>query len=278
MRGGGDVKDLIQRAEVLIEALPYIRRFRGKTIVIKYGGHAMLSDDLRLSFAEDVVLLDLVGMNPVIVHGGGPQITELIGKLGLKSKFVRGMRVTDEATMEAAEMVLQRINKDIVAMISRHGGRAVGLSGKDGDLIVSRKMRVVVRDDSGRKSTLDIGLVGEVDTINPDVITTLEAANFIPVIAPTGVGRDGQTYNINADVAAGEIAGALKAAKLILLTDVEGVKDEKGKLVSMLEAERAKKMIACGSIGEGMIPKVECCMEALADGIGAAHIIDGRVR
>jgi acetylglutamate kinase len=214
MRGGGDVKDLIQRAEVLIEALPYIRRFRGKTIVIKYGGHAMLSEDLRLSFVEDVVLLDLVGMNPVIVHGGGPQITELIGKLGLKSKFVRGMRVTDEATMEAAEMVLQRINKDIVALISRHGGRAVGLSGKDGDLIVSRKMRVVVRDDNGRKSTLDIGLVGEVDAINPDVITTLEAANFIPVIAPTGVGRDGQTYNINADVAAGEIACSRRSMPL----------------------------------------------------------------
>jgi acetylglutamate kinase len=278
MRGGGDVKDLIQRAEVLIEALPYIRRFRGKTIVIKYGGHAMLSEDLRLSFAEDVVLLDLVGMNPVIVHGGGPQITELIGKLGLKSKFVRGMRVTDEATMEAAEMVLQRINKDIVALISRHGGRAVGLSGKDGDLIVSRKMRVVVRDDNGRKSTLDIGLVGEVDAINPDVIATLEAANFIPVIAPTGVGRDGQTYNINADVAAGEIAAALKAEKLILLSDVEGVKDRDGRLISTLDAPEARRMIARDVIHEGMIPKVECCIDALQKGVAKTHIIDGRVR
>jgi acetylglutamate kinase len=278
MRGGGDVKDLIQRAEVLIEALPYIRRFRGKTIVIKYGGHAMLSEDLRLSFAEDVVLLDLVGMNPVIVHGGGPQITELIGKLGLKSKFVRGMRVTDEATMEAAEMVLQRINKDIVAMISRQGGRAVGLSGKDVDLIVSRKMRVVVRDDNGRKSTLDIGLVGEVDAINPDVIATLEAANFIPVIAPTGVGRDGQTYNINADVAAGEIAAALKAEKLILLSDVEGVKDRDGRLISTLDAPEARRMIARDVIHEGMIPKVECCIDALQKGVAKTHIIDGRVR
>jgi acetylglutamate kinase len=278
LRGGGDVKDLIQRAEVLIEALPYIRRFRGKTIVIKYGGHAMASEDLRLSFAEDVVLLDLVGMNPVIVHGGGPQITELIGKLGLKSKFVRGMRVTDEATMEAAEMVLQRINKDIVAMISRQGGRAVGLSGKDGDLIVSRKMRVVVRDDNGRKSTLDIGLVGEVDAINPDVIRTLEAANFIPVIAPTGVGRDGQTYNINADVAAGEIAAALKAEKLILLSDVEGVKDREGRLISTLDALEARKMIARDVIHEGMIPKVECCIDALQKGVAKTHIIDGRVR
>ncbi len=272
------MKDLIQRAEVLIEALPYIRRFHGKTIVIKYGGHAMESEELRLSFAEDVVLLDLVGMNPVIVHGGGPQITELIGKLGLKSKFVRGMRVTDEATMEAAEMVLQRINKDIVAMISRQGGRAVGLSGKDGDLIVSRKMRMVVRDEHGRKSSLDIGLVGEVDQINPDIIRTLEAANFIPVIAPTGVGRDGQTYNINADVAAGEIAAALKAEKLILLSDVEGVKDREGRLISTLDAAEARKLIARDVIHEGMIPKVECCIDALQKGVAKTHIIDGRVR
>jgi len=275
---GGEVKDLIQRTEVLIEALPYIRRFRGKTIVIKYGGHAMSTEELRASFAEDVVLLDLVGMNPVIVHGGGPQITELIGKLGLKSKFVRGMRVTDEATMEAAEMVLQRINKDLVAMISRHGGRAVGLSGKDGDLIMSRKMRMVVRDDSGRKSKLDIGLVGEVDRIHPDVIRTLEAANFIPVIAPTGVGRDGQTYNINADVAAGEIAAALKAEKLILLSDVEGVKDREGRLLSTLDAAEARRLIARNVIHEGMIPKVECCIDALQKGVAKTHIIDGRVR
>jgi acetylglutamate kinase len=275
---GGEVKDITQRAEVLIEALPYIRRFRGKTIVVKYGGHAMSTEELRASFAEDMVLLDLVGMNPVIVHGGGPQITELIGKLGLKSKFVRGMRVTDEATMEAAEMVLQRINKDLVAMISRHGGRAVGLSGKDGDLIMSRKMHMVVRDDNGRKSKLDIGLVGEVDRINPDVIRTLEANNFIPVIAPTGVGRDGQTYNINADVAAGEIAAALKAEKLILLSDVEGVKDREGRLISTLDAAEARKLIARDVIHEGMIPKVECCIDALRDGVAKTHIIDGRVR
>ena len=272
------MKDITQRAEVLIEALPYIRRFRGKTIVVKYGGHAMSTEELRSSFAEDMVLLDLVGMNPVIVHGGGPQITELIGKLGLKSKFVRGMRVTDEATMEAAEMVLQRINKDLVAMISRHGGRAVGLSGKDGDLIMSRKMHMVVRDDNGRKSKLDIGLVGEVDRINPDVIRTLEANNFIPVIAPTGVGRDGQTYNINADVAAGEIAAALKAEKLILLSDVEGVKDREGRLISTLDAAEARKLIARDVIHEGMIPKVECCIDALQKGVAKTHIIDGRVR
>ena len=263
---------------MLIEALPYIRRFHGKTMVIKYGGHAMESEDLRLSFAEDIVLLDLVGMNPVIVHGGGPQITELIGKLGLKSKFVRGMRVTDEATMEAAEMVLQRINKDIVAMISRQGGRAVGLSGKDGNLIMSKKMRMVVRDEQGRKSSLDIGLVGEVDSINPDIIRTLEAAKFIPVIAPTGVGRDGQTYNINADVVAGEIAAALKAEKLILLSDVEGVKDREGHLISTLDAAEARRLIARDVIHEGMIPKVECCIDALNKGVAKTHILDGRVR
>jgi len=180
--------------------------------------------------------------------------------------------------MEGAEMVLKCINKDIVAMISRHGGRAVGLSGKDGDLIVSRKMRVVVRDDNGRKSTLDIGLVGEVDAINPDVITTLEAANFIPVIAPTGVGRDGQTYNINADVAAGEMAAGLKAEKLILLSDVEGVKDREGRLLSTLDAPEARRMIARDVIHEGMIPKVECCIDALQKGVAKTHIIDGRVR
>jgi len=273
-----EVKGPPQRAEVLIEALPYIRRFRGKTIVIKYGGHAMQSEELRASFAEDVVLLDLVGMNPVIVHGGGPQITELIDKLGLKSSFVRGMRVTDAPTMEAAEMVLQRINKDIVSMISRHGGRAVGLSGKDGDLIVSRKMRMVVKDENGRRNTVDIGLVGEVDQINPDIIRTLEDANFIPVIAPTGVGRDGQTYNINADVAAGEIAAALKAEKLILLSDVDGVTDRDGRLISALDETEARRLVARNVIHEGMIPKVECCIDALQKGVAKTHIIDGRVR
>ena len=272
------MKDLIERAETLIEALPYIRRFRGKTMVIKFGGHAMQSEELRAAFAEDVVLLDLVGMNPVVVHGGGPQITELIGRLGLKSRFVRGMRVTDAATMEAAEMVLQRINKDIVSLISRHGGRAVGLSGKDGDLIVSRKMRVVVKDPDGKRNRVDIGLVGEVAQINPDVIRTLEAANFIPVIAPTGVGRDGRTYNINADVAAGRIAAALKAEKLILLSDVEGVKDRDGRLIPTLDAGEVRRLIARGTIQDGMIPKVECCIDALQGGVAKTHILDGRVR
>jgi acetylglutamate kinase len=272
------VQDIFQRAEVLIEALPFIRRFRGKTVVIKYGGHAMQTDELRQGFAQDVVLLDLVGINPVVVHGGGPQITELIGKLGLKSRFVRGMRVTDSATMDAAEMVLAKINKEIVALISRQGGSAVGLSGKDGDLIVSRKMRMVVRDERGRKSRVDIGLVGEVAQVNPQILRTLENDNFIPVVAPIGVGRDGQTYNINADIAAAQIAAALKAEKLILLSDVEGVKDRDGRLISTLDAAEARRMIARGTIQEGMIPKVECCMDALAKGVAKTHILDGRVR
>jgi acetylglutamate kinase len=272
------VQDPIDRAQVLAEALPYIRRFRAKTFVIKYGGHAMMAPELRESFAQDVVLLQAVGINPIVVHGGGPQINQLIEKLGLKSQFVRGMRVTDQPTMDAVEMVLQKLNKEIVALISRQGGRAVGLSGKDGDLIVSRQMKMVVKGDNGKPTAVDIGLVGEVAEINPAVLETLKEAGFIPIIAPIGHGRDGATYNINADVAAGELAGALKAEKLILLTDVEGVEDENKRLVPVLAAAQAKKMIARGAIGEGMIPKVECCIAALRAGAGAAHVIDGRIR
>ncbi len=272
------MQDLIDKAHVLIEALPYIQRFRGKTFVIKYGGHAMLTPELRAGFAEDVILLQAVGVNVIVAHGGGPQITELIGKLGLKSNFVRGMRVTDAATMDAAEMVLQKINKEIAALISRKGGRAVGLSGKDGDLLVARKLKMVVKDGAGRSTSVDIGLVGEIAEVNPAVLATLREAGFIPVIAPVGHSRAGDTYNINADLAAGEIAGALKAEKLILLTDVEGVKDASGALIPSLDAARARKLIASGAIGEGMIPKVECCLKALAAGVGRAHVIDGRLR
>ncbi len=272
------MKDLLERAQILAEALPYIQRFRGKTFVIKYGGHAMLTPELRESFAQDIVLLESVGIKAVVVHGGGPQITELIEKLGLKSSFVRGMRVTDEATMDAAEMVLQKINKEIVALIWRQGGRAVGLSGKDGDLMVARKLLVEVKSDNGKKTKADIGLVGEIDEVNPAGLRALEEAGFIPVVAPVGVGRDGMTYNVNADVAAGAIAGALNAEKLILLTDVEGVKNAAGELLRLLDAAQARKMIASGAIGAGMIPKVECCLDALRAGAVSAHVIDGRVR
>jgi acetylglutamate kinase len=270
------VQDPVARASVLIEALPYIQRFRGRTFVIKYGGHAMEKAELRDGFAQDIVLLKAVGINPVVVHGGGPQISQLIERLGLKSSFVRGMRVTDAATMEAVEMVLQRLNKEIVALISRNGGRAVGLSGKDADLIVARKLEMTLKDESGAAAKVDIGLVGEVAEVNPQVLRTLESADFIPVIAPVGHSRDGQTYNINADVAAGEIAAALAAEKLILLTDVEGVKDNEGRLLSTLTAQQASKLIASGAISDGMIPKVECCVAALKGGVAKTHVIDGR--
>jgi acetylglutamate kinase len=271
------VKDLIERAQILAEALPYIQRFRGRTFVVKYGGHAMLTAELRESFAQDIVLLESVGIKAVVVHGGGPQITDLIARLGLRSSFVRGMRVTDEATMDAAEMVLQKINKEIVALIWRHGGRAVGLSGKDGDLLVARKMLPAVKGSDGSVEHVDIGLVGEVTHVVPTGLQALEQAGFIPVIAPIGVGQDGGTYNLNADVAAGAIAGALKAEKLILLTDVEGVKDRQGRLLRTLDAALAREMIDSGAIGEGMIPKVECCLDALREGALNAHVIDGRV-
>lgn len=268
--------ELIERARVLAEALPFIQRFRGKTFVIKYGGHAMLTPALRESFARDVVLLESVGIRVVVVHGGGPQITELINRLGLKASFVRGMRVTDEATMDAAEMVLQKINKEIVQLLWRCGGRAVGLSGKDGDLMVAHKMLMTV-SQNGRFEEVDLGLVGEVEQVNSEVLTSFQQAGFIPVVAPVGAGNDDLSYNVNADVAAGALAGALKAAKLILLTDVEGVKSE-GQLLHTLNAAQARQLIESGTIGEGMIPKVECCLDALRDGVGATHIIDGRVQ
>lgn len=269
--------EMNNRTEVLIDALPFIQRFRGKTFVIKYGGHAMSSVNLIESFARDVVLLESVGINPVVVHGGGPQISEMIAKMGLQSRFVRGMRITDDATMELVEMVLQRINKQIVATISRQGGRAVGLSGKDGDLLLARKMLVPLRGENGKSSPVDVGLVGEVVAVKQDVIRTLDGADFIPVIAPVGFDRAGRTYNINADVAAGKLAAALKAEKLILMTDVEGIKGRDGGLIATLAVAQARKLVANGVIGEGMIPKVECCIDALHDGVAKTHIIDGRL-
>jgi acetylglutamate kinase len=257
----------VEKADVLLEALPYIRRFAGKVLVIKYGGHAMEDNELKDSFAQDVTLLKYVGMHPVIVHGGGPQIDAALKAQGVTSRFVRGMRVTDEPTMEVVEQVLVgKINTEIVALLNRHGGRAVGLSGKDGELIVARK----------RAAGTDLGLVGEVMGVNPRVIEALEG--FIPVIAPTAASADGQTYNINADVVAGKVAEALRAEKLILLTDVEGVKGRDGILQDTLPADLAQDLITEGTIASGMIPKVECCIEALRGGVKQAHVIDGRVR
>ena len=257
----------VEKADVLLEALPYIRRFAGKVMVVKYGGHAMENEELKDSFAQDVALLKYVGMRPVIVHGGGPQIDAALKAQGVSSRFVRGMRVTDAATMDVVEQVLVgKINKQIVALLNRHGGRAVGLSGKDGELVVARK----------RPGADDLGLVGDVVGVNPRVIDALEG--FVPVIAPTAAGADGQTYNINADVVAGKIAEALRAEKLILLTDVEGVRAHDGSLLDTLAADTAVDLIADGSIAGGMIPKVECCVEALRGGVKQAHVIDGRVR
>jgi acetylglutamate kinase len=257
----------VEKADVLLEALPYIRRFAGTILVIKYGGSAMESDELKHSFAEDVALLKYVGMHPVIVHGGGPQIDAALAARGIEPRFVRGLRVTDEATMTVVEQVLVgQSNKEIVALVNRHGRRAVGLSGKDGELVIAVR----------RGGPDDLGLVGDVRRVNPGVIQSLDG--FIPVIAPTAADEQGQTYNINADVVAGRVAEALGAEKLILLTDVEGVKGRDGTLVATLTVGEAEALLADGTIAAGMIPKVECCIQALAGGVNQAHVIDGRVR
>jgi acetylglutamate kinase len=263
-----------RRAEILMEALPYIREFRGKTVVIKYGGSAMEQTDLKRSFALDVILLHFVGINPVIVHGGGPQIGALMKRLGKEPKFVGGMRVTDGETVEIVEMVLVgKINKEIVGLINYHGGKAVGLSGKDGTLLRAR--RRLHRLASGEE--VDIGLVGEVETVNAEPIRLLEDHGFIPVIAPVGVGIGGETYNINADLVAGEIAAALGAEKLIHLTDVQGILGDDGRLVTTLSRKEAERLMDEAVIDGGMLPKVESSVRALRGGTAKAHIIDGRV-
>lgn len=272
-----NVAELIARADTLLEALPYIRRYAGTTMVIKYGGHAMTDDALRASFAQDIVLLKYVGINPVIVHGGGPQINRVLDMLGIEPQFVRGMRVTDPQTMDVVEMVLGKITNEIVTLIQRQGGRAVGLSGKDGELIRARKLTVTT-EESGRRTKVDIGLVGEVQAINPAVIEALDRADFIPVIAPIGVGEDGKSYNINADLVAGELATALQAEKLILLTDVEGIRGADGQVLSTIDVEQAQELVRSKVIDGGMIPKVECCIDALRRGTKKTHIVDGRVR
>jgi len=268
------MEQIVRRAETLIEALPYIRAFQGKTLVIKYGGAAMEQADLKEQFAKDVLLLRLVGIRPVIVHGGGPQIGALMKRLGKEPRFVGGMRVTDEETMEIVEMVLVgKINKEIVGLINLHGGRAVGLSGKDGSLIRAHKRLHRTADGT----MADIGLVGEVDAVNPELIRLLEEDGFIPVIAPVGVGSGGETYNINADLVAGDVAAALGAEKLIHLTDVQGINGGDGRHISTLTKQEAERLIKAGVIDGGMLPKVESSLRALAGGAQKAHIIDGRV-
>lgn len=271
--------DHLETASILMEALPYIRRFYHQTMVIKYGGHAMVDEKLKTSFAKSVVLMKYIGLNPVVVHGGGPQIKSVLDKMNITSQFVQGVRVTDSETLDVVEMVLGgKINKEIVHLINREGGKAIGLSGKDGQLLLAQKMKLFKsRGPDDPPELIDIGMVGEVVEVNTEIITTLEEHHFIPVIAPIGVGRGGRTYNINADLVAGKVAAALKAQKLILLTDVEGVKDKEGRLISTLDRKDIPRLIEDGTISGGMIPKVNCCLEALAAGVGKAHIIDGRV-
>ena len=264
------------KAQILAEALPYIQRFHGKTIVVKYGGNAMTDEKLKEGFARDVVLLKVVGMNPVIVHGGGPQIDELLRRVGKKGEFIQGMRVTDAETMDVVEMVLGgQVNKDIVNLINRHGGRAVGLTGKDGGLIRARKLKV--RGEGGGEDLLDIGQVGEVESIDPEIVNLLHTRNFIPVIAPVGVGANGESYNINADLVAGKVAEILKAEKLIVLTTTPGVLDKNGNLLTGLTARRVDELFADGTISGGMLPKISSALEAVKNGVNTCHIIDGRV-
>jgi len=264
------------KAKILAEALPYIQRFHGKTIVIKYGGNAMTDEKLKHSFASDIVLLKLVGINPVIVHGGGPQIDDQLRKVGKKGEFVQGMRVTDAETMDVVEMVLGgQVNTDIVNLINQHGGRAVGLSGTDGPLIRARKM--MMRGKDNPDELIDIGQVGEVESIDPEVIQVLTAQNFVPVIAPVGVGKDGESYNINADLVAGKLAELLKAEKLLVLTNTPGVLDKNGKLLTGLSAKEIDDLFADGTISGGMLPKIGSALEAVKNGVNSCHIIDGRV-
>lgn len=274
------MQQYIDKADVLLEALPYIQRFASKTIVIKYGGHAMDDEDLKISFIRDVILLRFIGLNVVIVHGGGPQIDGMLKKVGKKSVFVEGMRVTDGETMDIVEMVLVgKINKEIVSLINHHGGHAVGLSGADGGLIRARKMWISRRGkEECEKELVDIGRVGEVESIHPGVLEAFLNQKGIPVIAPVGVGPAGEAYNINADLVAGKIASAVKAEKFILLTDVEGVLDSEKRLISTMNAEIAARHLAEGVIVGGMIPKVNCCLEALRAGVKKTHIIDGRIK
>jgi acetylglutamate kinase len=265
-----------QKAKTLSEALPYIKRFFDKTIVIKYGGNAMTDDRLKECFAQDVVLLKLVGMNPVVVHGGGPQINEMLDKLGKKGEFIQGMRVTDEETMDVVEMVLGgQVNKEIVNLINRHGGKAVGLTGQDGNFIHAHKL--LMEDLKDPTKMIDVGQVGEISGIDPSIITFLDTGDFIPVVAPIGVGKDGETYNINADVVAGKLAEILNAEKLILLTNTPGVLDKNGQLLTGLTPKQIDDLVEDGTLSGGMLPKIGSALDAARSGVKSVHIIDGRV-
>lgn len=273
--------ELVKKADILIEALPYIRRFSGKTIVIKYGGSAMEQESLKHSVMQDIVLLKYIGMQPVVVHGGGAQISGWMKRIGKEAEFVQGLRVTDRETIEIAEMVLAgAINKEIVSIINQHGGSAVGLCGKDANLIHASKHVACIVDEHGGTSTVDLGFVGDIVKVNPEVIIALDQAGYVPVIAPSGVGEDGCTYNINADITAGEIAAALQAEKLILLTNQRGIlrqMDDDATLISTIKVDDIEQLIAAGVISSGMLPKVEACVTALKRGVKKTHIIDGRI-
>ncbi|NBT28901.1 MAG: acetylglutamate kinase [Gammaproteobacteria bacterium] len=272
------VKDPAMMASLLAEAMPYIQHFHGQTIVIKYGGNAMTDESLKRGFARDVVLMKLVGMNPVVVHGGGPQIGQLLERMGKKSEFVDGLRVTDSETIDVVEMVLGGlVNKNIVALINAHGGRAVGLSGKDGDMIRARKLILKKEGASAEEDPVELGFVGEIKSINPSVVDVLDEGDFIPVIAPIGMGDDGKAYNINADTVAGKLAVTLGAEKLILLTNTPGVLDQNGSLLTGLSEARVQELIDAGVITGGMLPKVRCALDAVAGGVRTATISDGRV-
>jgi len=274
------MQELIEKASILMEALPYIRKFSGKTIVVKYGGHAMVDEKLKESFAKDIVLLDYIGLNPIVVHGGGPQIDEMLERMQIESKFIHGMRVTDKQTMDIVEMVLVGdINKDIVSLINRHGGKAVGLSGRDGGLIKAKKLRKEkVTFDAKTPEVIDLGRVGNVKEVDVSVLKTLELGRFISVIAPVGFDEKGEALNINADLVAGAIAGAMVAEKLVLLTDIEGIMDSLGNLIPTLNKAEARRLMDEGVIKNGMIPKVDCALKAVDLGVKSAHIIDGRVQ
>jgi acetylglutamate kinase len=270
--------DIITKAEVLIEALPYIRNFYGKTFVVKYGGAAQIKEELKESFAKDIVMLNFIGIRTAIVHGGGPKISAMMEKMGKKPEFVQGQRVTDEETMDIVEMVLGGlVNKEIVSLINSYGGKAVGLSGKDGGLIKAKKKIIKKSDATGVEEIIDLGLVGEVTNIDPQILTSLKNEGFIPVVSPVGVGPKGETLNINADYVAAAVAAALKAEKLILLTDVPGILNKKEKIISTLKKSQIKKLVENGTITGGMLPKVQACLKALEGGVVKTHIIDGRI-